>query len=199
MKTRLLVSLMLIVCVQIYSLEVNIVDVSYDNKYFQINIEISSNNTVFIPQTSLQQLVTTGNNPLTGKPYQIFYAFLIKSGALDTFALVITNENMGITRYLYQLDNIRLTLGNKFIPFNGKKSISIVINKISMPQEIDKTEFIIEEIFFNYCYSNDERIMNSDIYGHTIPLSDVLKNISSVVYRLPEPILYEVEMSRSKQ
>jgi hypothetical protein len=193
MRLKLLLLPTLILCIKVYSLEVNIIDISYQEKYFQIDIEISSDGTALIPETALQEKITTDINPLTGNEYQVFYAFLIASGLSDDrFVLVVSNENIGITQYLGRLHTVLLTRGVSFIPFSGKRPISIIINRVKVPIANNKTNFIIEEVFLNYCYSTDMRIKEREFYrnsGDKLSLEDVLR-ISSVAYRLSDPIFY---------
>lgn len=206
MKYKQLLFLLFIITTNMYSLEVNIIGVSKNDNVIQIDVEISTETMVFLPENLLEDRITTGVNPLTLNDYQIFYSILIKSHVSNNrFVLAASNENLGVIRYWGRLHTLRLTNGVNYVPFSGRKNMSIIIDTINMPHFfgqdrfilIEQDNYIIDEIYLSICYSvipiinsvNCEK-MEDEILLNQFHFENIIK-ISSVTYRLKEPFIYK--------
>ncbi|MDR1389328.1 MAG: hypothetical protein LBJ31_05065 [Treponema sp.] len=73
-----------------HSLELSIISVDYEDKLIRINIEITSEVVVYIPENALQPIITTSTRLNGfGEPYPIFDAFLMPSrNSLNGFTFI---------------------------------------------------------------------------------------------------------------
>ena len=204
MNIKQILFFLCITLVNVYSLEVSIIDISQNDKTIQIDVEIFSSTIILLPENLFSQKISTDTNVFTENQYQIFYAFLIKSALRNgRFILALSNENLGIVSYFGRLQAKRLTAGINYLPFIGKKGMSIIIDKIEAPYIIGQDRFImieqdyynIDEIFLSICYANvrlNDPETHSRITEYVIFFENLIK-IASVTYRLSFPLTLSVE------
>lgn len=202
MKKILIILLLIINTIAIWSIDLDILNITINNDTLMLEVKINSVQEVYLPENVVQAEIFKRTDPF-GRSINIFYGVL-KLNNRGNYTLILSNEIAGLYQYIKMPfgNAISLsTIDTKYISFSNKELTSIIlIDKVFRPIEGIKDEnaenIKVDEVYLEFCFSTDLRLKNKkpgDLADKIIPIENIIKTIICS-YRLKLPLMLNQDM-----